>query len=134
MAISYKSYQTQIKIIRKIEVIIDPDTDVPECYSIYFQKKSRQKPIESSFLFKIVVEKKRGRKMSTTVSWDPKKTNLTKDQIENLKNLQKELGTNATLEKNSMVYFYLFHFQCFQEYDLFHFLLDELLYSFHLQL
>lgn len=96
---------SQIKIIRKIEVIIDPDTDVPECYSIYFQKKSRQKPIESSFLFKIVVEKKRGRKMSTTVSWDPKKTNLTKDQIENLKNLQKELGTNATLEKNSMVYF-----------------------------
>lgn len=48
------------KNIRKVQVIIDPDTDVPECYSIYFAKKRNSNPKhkESSFLFKIVVEKK----------------------------------------------------------------------------
>ncbi|KAK8860807.1 Regulator of nonsense transcripts 1-like protein [Tritrichomonas musculus] len=104
---------------KRVEINLDPKYHVPLCYVKFFEKKkgpenNNEQHVQFSLppgapmkdiIFKIEVDKKKGKKTSTTVSWDPKKKTLTKDQINDLKSLQKEFGTNCTVEKDSIVFF-----------------------------
>ena len=97
--------------LRRTEVILDEKFQVPLCYVQFFQNtKTRpdQTPtpiIKDDILFTIKVEKKKGKKTSTTLSWDLKRITLSKNQIKELEDLQKVFGTNCTHENNTIIYF-----------------------------
>ena len=107
--------------LRKVDLekTIDPTYDVPYCYVKFFEKKNKkpddnenpekhknpEKP-EPSFKLIIKVDNKKGKKTSTTISWDCKDIPFPNKKLTDLESeLKKDFNTTCTAKDNSIVMF-----------------------------
>ena len=90
---------------RKVDVVLDEKLGVPPCYTKFFKQKSDDKPVQETFKLTIKVEKKKGKKTSTTVSWDSGVNPFPKKLLDIEADLKSDLGTSCSIKNDSLVLF-----------------------------